>query len=150
VRFAMTLTRNQEDAEDALQTALLRISARPLLLAEAQYPWAYLLRVVRNEALNILRRRRDHADLSAAREPRVPASRELEQRDARLRVHQAVERLPRNQAEVVVLKIWEEMTFHEIAEVLGESPHTVASRYRYALQKLTRHLQPLAEEVLYP
>lgn len=150
MRFATTLTRNQEDAEDALQTALLRIAAKPLLLAEATYPWAYLLRVVRNEALNILRRRRPHAELSTAGEPSVPAARTLEDRDAHRRVQQAIDRLPTNQAEVVVLKIWEEMTFQEIAEVLEESPHTVASRYRYALQKLTRHLQPLADEVLHP
>ena len=39
------------------------------------------------------------------------------------------------------------MTFAEIAEVLGESPNTAASRYRYALQKLTQYLQPLADEV---
>jgi len=47
----------------------------------------------------------------------------------------------------VVLKIWEGMTFAEIAHVLGESPNTAASRYRYALQKLSQYLQPLAEEV---
>jgi RNA polymerase sigma-70 factor (ECF subfamily) len=49
----------------------------------------------------------------------------------------------------LVLKIWEGMTFAEIAEVLGESPNTAASRYRYALQKLSQHLQPLAEEGTY-
>jgi len=37
---------------------------------------------------------------------------------------------------VVTLKIWGELTFDEIARTLDESLNTVASRYRYALQKL--------------
>jgi len=61
----------------------------------------------------------------------------------------AIGRLPASQTEVVLLKIWEEMTFVEIGGVLSESPNTVASRYRYALQKLSHFLQPLSGEVLY-
>jgi len=45
-----------------------------------------------------------------------------------------------------VLKIWEDMTFAEIASVLDESPNTVASRYRYALQKLDNYLRPATHE----
>jgi len=36
---------------------------------------------------------------------------------------------------------------HEIATMTDESINTIASRYRYALEKLTQFLQPLAEEV---
>ena len=58
VRFAVTLTRNQHDAEDCVQTALVRVARQPNLLASVTCPWAYLLRMVRNEALLIGRRRR--------------------------------------------------------------------------------------------
>ena len=64
-------------------------------------------------------------------------------------VQAALRRLPAEQAEVVVLKIWEELTFQEIAAVTGESPNTVASRYRYALTKLECSLKRLASEVGY-
>ena len=40
------------------------------------------------------------------------------------------------QKEVLTLKIWGELTFDEIARTLDASLNTVASRYRYALQKL--------------
>src|SRR6186713_3169012 len=56
VRLAVALTRHQQDAEDAVQTALVRLAGQPRLLAAAVCPWAYLLRMVRNEALMILRR----------------------------------------------------------------------------------------------
>ena len=147
VRYAQTLTRNQHDAEDALQAAFVRVALYPRSLAEADHPWAYLLRIVRNEALKITQRKRAEELVSRAVEAwaeEVPFDAE-----ARLLVQKSLEKLPPSQSEVVVLKIWEGMTFAEIADVLDESPNTAASRYRYALQKLTQYLQPLAEEVRY-
>jgi RNA polymerase sigma-70 factor (ECF subfamily) len=54
----------------------------------------------------------------------------------------AVERLPNEQREVVILKIWNELTFAEIGSVLEISQNTAASRYRYALGALKKILQP--------
>jgi RNA polymerase sigma-70 factor (ECF subfamily) len=54
----------------------------------------------------------------------------------------AVERLPNEQREVVILKIWNELTFAEIGHVLEISQNTAASRYRYALGALKKILQP--------
>ena len=38
------------------------------------------------------------------------------------------------------MKIWGEQTFAEIGEILGISQNTAASRYRYGLEALKRHL----------
>ena len=62
--------------------------------------------------------------------------RTLEQDERKQALLRAVERLPEQQKEVITLKIWGELTFDEIARILDESLNTVASRYRYALQKL--------------
>ena len=145
VRYAQALTRNQHDAEDALQAAFVRVALYPQGLAEASHPWAYLLKIVRNEALKIIQKKRADEWLSLAVEAwtdQTPIDFEAQQL-----VQRSLEKLPPSQSEVVVLKIWEGMTFAEIAEVLGESPNTAASRYRYALEKLTQYLQPLAEEI---
>jgi RNA polymerase sigma-70 factor (ECF subfamily) len=147
VRYARALTRNQHDAEDALQGAFVRIALYPQGLARADHPWAYLLRIVRNEALKIIQKKR--AEEWVSRSEQVGNENPVIDFEARQLVQESLERLPSNQSEVVVLKIWEGMTFAEIAEVLGESPNTAASRYRYALQKLSQHLQPLAEEATY-
>jgi RNA polymerase sigma-70 factor (ECF subfamily) len=50
-------------------------------------------------------------------------------------------RLPREQREVIVLKVWHEHTFEEIGELLDISPNTAAGRYRYGLQKLRLRLK---------
>src|SRR5262245_9451246 len=57
VRYAQALTRNQHDAEDALQAAFVRVALYPQGLAEASHPWAYLLKIVRNEALKIVQKK---------------------------------------------------------------------------------------------
>ena len=58
----------------------------------------------------------------------------------------ALRRLPVRQSEVVVLKVWEGLTFAQIGEVLAVSPATATSRYRYALEKLSLLLAPQAPE----
>jgi len=151
VRYAEMLSGRREDAEDALQVAMIKLARNPERLAGADQPWAYFVRMVRNETLKLGESRRSRSKLvellrSWASKPKFWF---LPDDDWREQVQAAVKRLPPEQAEVVVLKIWEEMTFAEIAEVLGESLNTTASRYRYALEKLSRSLQPLAEEVLH-
>jgi RNA polymerase sigma-70 factor (ECF subfamily) len=143
VRYAATVTRNQHDAEDAVQAALVQVARQQSRLCRADHPWPYLLRMVRNEALVIVRRKRrwslivNLSDLLTRR-----SVDEVELEDSYRAVWSALRSLPTNQAEVVVLKIWEEMTFAQIAEILEVSAHTTASRYRYAMQKLSQKLAP--------
>lgn len=148
VRFAAALTRHQHDAEDAVQTALARLASHPSLLAGVECPWAYLLRMVRNEVLTILRRGQrcttsgNLSDLVTY----CPVD-EAQREESHRAVWLALRTLPPEQAEVVVLKIWEGMTFAEIGEVLGSSPNTAASRYQYAMIKLTKRLRKEQPEV---
>ncbi len=148
VRFSVTITRNQHDAEDVVQAVLVRVVANIRLIRSADSPWSYLLRMVRNESLVVLRKKK--------RWPFVPSLTdlltrrtvdELEQEETHRAVWSALRSLPIEQSEVVVLKIWEELTFAEIAEVLELSPSTAASRYRYAISKLAGHLRGLQQEV---
>ena len=147
VRYAYTLTRHRDDAEDVFQTAFVRVARRPHGLIQADYPWSYLLRIVRNEAFRLLRRRHPVPLPSVVLESQTEVGIELDQEELRRNIRVALEKLPVSQSEVVVLKVWEEMTFAEIAVVMDESPNTIASRYRYALQKLQPLLEPLADEV---
>ncbi len=61
-------------------------------------------------------------------------------------VETALCRLPPEQREVLVLKIWGELTFAQIGEALKLSPNTVASRYRYALVALKKIIRPICYE----
>jgi len=143
VRYATTITRNQHDAEDAVQATLVLVAKNLRKFCRAEQPWPYLLRMVRNESLLIARRKKrwtlssNLTDLFTRR-----SVDELEMEETFRAVWSALRSLPTEQAEVVVLKIWEEMTAAQIAEILELSPDTVASRYRYAMQKLANKLDP--------
>ncbi len=49
---------------------------------------------------------------------------------------EAVKALPAHLREVVILKVWSELTFQQIADTLGIPLNTAASRYRYAVEQL--------------
>ena len=97
----------------------------------------YLRRAVRNQCFSALRRRRREA-AAPILEPIDPAGANTEQQIALERMLLA---LPAEQREVVHLKIFEGMTFQEIADATGESINTIASRYRYAIEKMRGILQ---------
>lgn len=146
VRYAQAILRSSADAEDAVQAAVIRLASHPDHLATSRMPWAYCLRVVRNESLRLMAKHKPTSMLPS-RDLTAPHRRwSVEDEETRQQVLAAIQRLPQDQGEVVVLKVWENLTFAEIAEVTGESLNTIASRYRYALEKLTRSLGSLAEE----
>ena len=66
--------------------------------------------------------------------------------EAALTLEKALEELPEEQREVVVMRIWSGLTLEEAAAATGAPLNTVASRYRYALDKLREKLRPYRKE----
>jgi RNA polymerase sigma-70 factor (ECF subfamily) len=93
-----------------------------------------LFRAVRNRVLNQIRDRSREVALG-------PEAQWLESpsgsTETALALQSALRVLPEEQREVIVLRVWGQMTFEEVAGVVGVSPNTAASRYRYGLEKLT-------------
>jgi RNA polymerase sigma-70 factor (ECF subfamily) len=147
LRLTVAILRDSHQAEDAVQAVFVKVAAQPQKLVEADAPWPYLLMMTRNESLKLIRSRRPattlHEGLPLPIECPVD---HLERREEYQQIWAAIRRLPQSQSEVVVLRIWEELTFEQIAGVVGSSVPTVASRYRYALNKLQRALAPPVEE----
>ncbi len=134
-------TRCASDAEDVVQEAFVRYWRKQRHLPGDPLP--LMLTSVRRAALDQLRQvdrrqNREQAHVDIAAESWFEPHAEGDERANRL--EEAVVQLPTEQREVLVLKIWGELTFAEIAEQLGLSPHTAASRYRYALGSLRQKL----------
>jgi len=140
-RFAGTLFRHaamiladRVAAADVVQNVFLRL-AKAGSGGDVESV-AYLRRAVRNECYSAMRTRRRDVVIAvdAVLLERVEGA---DDRPAeRLALEQALQQLPAEQREVVHLKVWEGMTFQEIADLTGESLNTAASRYRYATDKL--------------
>jgi RNA polymerase sigma-70 factor (ECF subfamily) len=131
-------------AEDVVQEAFLHFfPARH----RARDPLAMLYVCVKRSALQWHRqsRRRLRREEAAARRDATGPSLFIPMQDEERRqlIEIALLQLPEPQREVVVMKIWVGLSFPQIAETLGTSANTVASRYRYALERLR---EQLAEE----
>jgi RNA polymerase sigma-70 factor (ECF subfamily) len=94
---------------------------------------AYLFQCVRNTVFNDRKRQHRQVELEPDSAWFEPPERD---HTAERTLRRALSALAGDQREVVVLHVWGELTFAQVAEVLGISPNTAASRYRYALSKL--------------
>ena len=141
--FARQWGRDLSEAEDFVQEGFVRFW-RKHSRQELPEPVAvaYLFTAVRCAALDRLRSDRRRVAREAQVEPVEPQFRSG--LDAEY-FAAALARLPAEQREVVVLKIWGELTFQAIADVTGAALGTVTSRYRYALEALRRELEEVHE-----
>jgi RNA polymerase sigma-70 factor (ECF subfamily) len=108
-------------------------------------PMAPLVTSMRRTAIDLARRdtrrttREQWAD--GGREDPAPFFEiPLEGDDRRAVIETALRERPDEQREVLVLTIWGDLTFDQVAEQLDLPPNTAASRYRYALAGLRREL----------
>lgn len=134
--FALAIMGERGCAQDAVHHVFLNLIERGSL-TKASDKKAYLFACVRNAALNEGRRRVRTAPLECDSAWFHPPDRDYV---GEKNLRRALASLPGDQREVVVLHIWGEFTFLQIGELLGISSNTVASRYRYALDKLRRSM----------
>jgi RNA polymerase sigma-70 factor (ECF subfamily) len=141
ILYGRALGLSHSEAEDVLHelfTALLQRGERP------NQPEHYLVRSFRNRALNYRRSlwRRVAREFESHRWFERSAGETVAERKAM----QALARLPVEQREAIVLKIWHKYTFEEIGALLEISPNTAAGRYRYGLDKMRASLKGAEHE----
>ena len=131
-------TRSDADADDVVQEAFVRFWKHQRHLPGN--PNALVVTSIRRAALDLLRR----SDRRVLRERAVAADADVTEwfepeADPRLQaLASSLGSLPPEQREVVVLKVWGDLTFDQIGEQLSISPNTAASRWRYAMDALRK------------
>jgi RNA polymerase sigma-70 factor (sigma-E family) len=138
LRVAFLLTSDRGEAEDLLQTALLKTSKHWGRLSERDAAYAYVRRVIVTTHTSWLRRRRVHEvllDQLPDHSPEAP----VETAGQALR---ALEDLPPRMRAVVVLRWYEGLTEAETAEALGCSLGSVKSQASRGLARLRLLLDP--------
>lgn len=130
--FASAISGDRSRAQDALHQVFLK-AIENAGLGQARNKKAYLFACVRNAVLNDAKLQNRNMPLDADSAWFSPPDRDYAgERNLRT----ALSALPNDQREVIVLHVWGELTFSEIGDLLGVSPNTAASRYRYALARL--------------
>jgi RNA polymerase sigma-70 factor, ECF subfamily len=145
--YARQWSNSRADAEEAVQEGFIRFwRAWQQGRVRTESPIGLLFTYVRRSALDQLRsgKRRSVREEKAAEvlyeeEPVFESN--LDADEAQEGLTKALLELPKEQREVVIMKIWGDLTFREIATSLGIPPDTAASRYRYALKRLGETLE---------
>lgn len=127
-----------QDAEDVLQETFCRLARYSVRWALVHNPRAFVFKVLRNESNRYLARRiKDETDERTNLDrPAEPVSIIESPDENASQVADALARLPDEQRDIIILKVFHDFTFKEIAGICGLSANTAASRYRYAKEKL--------------
>ena len=146
-RYALAVTGSSEDAEDAVQEVFVRLARAARGLSKIGDLKSYLFSAARNSAYSILRSRQRSGRLNDALQSQMFVESQYDPTAScdRPALRQAMAALPLDQREVLVLKVFDGMTFQEIADTVGTSISTAASRYRYAIGKLREVLDVSAD-----
>ncbi len=145
--LARWLVGNHHDAEDVTQESLIK-AFRAVDRVRLDDARAWLLAIVRNTALNHIHRRRPKAETEWSDNMPEPVDQSAGPESALLlderrgRVHAAIERLPLELRETLVLREVEGLTYKEIAWVLKIPIGTVMSRLSRGRAALMQELIP--------
>ena len=143
VLYARQWTDSHAEAEEAVQEGFVKLwNSR---FRDVDDPLPLLYTAIRQCALDGTRSRqrrveRERKVFEETGEPVAMFESDLENAERREMIERALKRLPPDQREVLVMKVWGDLTFQQIAEALEISPNTAASRYRYALAALRGEL----------
>lgn len=140
LRCARRLVADPLDAQDLLQTALLRTYHRWEHIADKRLADAYLRRVMINTRTEWWRARKLE-ELPTNHLPDAPVEDWAEQHADRALLMDIIKTLPPQQLTALVLRYWEQMSTNETATALGMAPGTVKSTLHRALAQLRQELQ---------
>lgn len=165
-RIARSIVRDDHEAEDVLQEAYLKAFTSLASFRGEAGLGTWLTRIVVNEALQRLRRRREVPDANPqpdaegpgaiirfplALNPAIDPERALAQNEIAKLIEKAIDRLPQDFRLVLVARTVEGLSIEETAQLLGIRPETVKTRLHRARlilrEALEDHIEPLFSEL---
>ncbi len=145
--IARRIVRTHEDADDVVQDVFVRVysSLADFRVQSGFYTWLY--RITVNVALNAVRAKKvkelfridESTDQPVDREPRPDE--QLEQNEYEALLQKAIDRLPAKQKLVFTMRHVEQLSYEEIATILGKSVGGLKANYFHALKKIQEYMR---------
>jgi RNA polymerase sigma-70 factor (ECF subfamily) len=145
--IARRIVGGHADADDVAQDVFIKIydSLKGFRSESTFYTWIY--RVTVNASLNLLRRNkiRDFVHFDEIIAPLLSdeagPDEQLESKEQKTLIDEAIARLPEKQRTVFVLRYHENLPYEEIAQLLKRSVGGMKANYFQAVQKISRYLK---------
>lgn len=139
--YALSVLRNREDAEDAMQETYLKIRAAAHLYKPMGKPMAWILTITRNVCLMKFRQqKRGFAVPLEEVQEHIDCSR-IEDREDRIVLETAFQVLPQEECQIIMLHAVAGLKHREISEMLHLPLSTVLSKYNRGIKKLRGQLE---------
>lgn len=147
LRFASRMLSDDFTAQDVVQETFLRVARHPKRLLGVDSCHNWLIRVARNICIDHIRKAirgrkvmREVADQTAMVGVAAPLP-EVEREEARQMVREAIDQLRPRYRELVLLKVQEDKSYKEIAEITGLTVTNVGYLLHHAMKALAKELQ---------
>ena len=138
-RFCLYLTGQETDSYDITQEVFLRF-IKYVDSYEHKNLKGYLLIIARNLCRNYFHHKGDMYCIEDTAYAGTEDDR-LGNMETRMLLWEALKQIPVKQREIIILRIYEEMRFHEIARILGVNLSTVKSRVRLGVNSLRKIME---------
>ncbi len=146
-RYIYFRVKNREEAEDLVQTVFLKVYATlPSMQGDTISPRAFFFTVARNSIIDFYRKqsyRRHSGEEAYADTPdEAPQPNErAEQNEEAAWLKTVVERLPKDQSEVIINKFMNNLETKEIAELMGKREDAIRQIQSRAIKALRKILE---------
>ncbi len=141
------MLKSHEDADDVVQNVFIKAHHGLMSFNGESEFYTWLYRIATNETINFLRtqnvRRAEPID-DMLQEPAATDDapiEELERREERELIAEAIESLPERQKQVFMMRYYDELSYEEIAEILGTSIGGLKANYFHAFKKIEAYLK---------
>lgn len=139
--YALSILRNPDDAEDAMQETFLHIRSAAHLYKCQGKPMAWILTIARNVCLMKFRQKRHVVSLSYEEVPEELDCSQIEEEEDRLILETAFRILSKEECQMIVLHAVSGMKHREISEIMKIPLSTVLSKYNRGIKKLREQLE---------
>lgn len=141
-RVAYHLLESQPDAEDAVQDLYIKLWSNRDALDAVANPQGYCITLIRNICIDRIRKasRTGQAPLEENAASVDPPDRQAFAKEQIARVRQAMAKLPEQQRQIFEMKVFEDLSYEEMAEATGKSSVNLRVLMTLARNRIKRQL----------
>jgi RNA polymerase sigma-70 factor (ECF subfamily) len=141
------MLKSHEDADDVVQNVFIKAHHGLMNFNGSSEFYTWLYRIAMNETINFLRAqhvRRTQPIDEMLEEPIATEAEpveELGRREEKELIAEAIESLPERQKQVFMMRYYDELSYEEIAEILGTSVGGLKANYFHAFKKIEAYIK---------
>jgi RNA polymerase sigma-70 factor (ECF subfamily) len=144
-RFVYYRTLHKQTAEDITQETFFKAMRSMSSVDSSKKFSSWLYKIAYNTVIDFYRAKKVTVDINELSDlaDDTDLARDIDRREAFKKVMQALEKLSDSQRDIVMMRIWDEMPYREIAEVVGKDEGNCKVIFSRALARL-REVAPMA------